>query len=150
MSKAKAKTKFLFTEGIEVTCIDTSARSVIEIYEIVMKHNIRSSGDFKRNPYDSLYPYIIWNGDRITQSSTNYSDKIQVSKEQFIEQLNLAALLMPISLKLNDENEAVISDKEIKVGCQTFPISIIDQLIEARKQFIANQKQFNKHVETNI
>lgn len=39
-----------------------------------------------------------------------------------------------IKIKLNDTHEAEISNNGIKVGCQTFPLDIIDELVEARKQ----------------
>jgi hypothetical protein len=38
-----------------------------------------------------------------------------------------------MSVKLNDDYTAVISKDEIQVGCQTFPISILDELLNAHK-----------------
>lgn len=37
-----------------------------------------------------------------------------------------------MEVKLNSEYTAIVSKKEIKVGCQTFPIDILDKLCEAR------------------
>lgn len=37
-------------------------------------------------------------------------------------------------VKLNDNYQAVVSKDTIKVGCQTFPVSILDELKEAHKK----------------
>lgn len=37
---------------------------------------------------------------------------------------------------LNSSYTAIISSEGIKVGCQTFPLEIIDKLVEARKQLV--------------
>lgn len=42
----------------------------------------------------------------------------------------------PIKVKLNSEYTAEVSD-EIKVGCQMFPISILDDLVAARDKYLA-------------
>ncbi len=38
-----------------------------------------------------------------------------------------------ISVKLNDDYTAILSHDGIKVGCQTFPLSVIDELVKAKK-----------------
>lgn len=37
-----------------------------------------------------------------------------------------------VDVKLNDSHKAVVSRDSIKVGCQTFPISVLDELVKAR------------------
>lgn len=39
-----------------------------------------------------------------------------------------------VKIVLNSSYTAILSDSGIKVGCQTFPLDIIDKLVEARKQ----------------
>ena len=39
-----------------------------------------------------------------------------------------------ITIKLNSEHSAVISRDGITVGCQKFPLSIINELVEAKKK----------------
>lgn len=41
-----------------------------------------------------------------------------------------------VKVKLNDDYDAIVSKDTIEVGCQTFPISILDELVEARKQIV--------------
>ena len=41
-----------------------------------------------------------------------------------------------IKVKLNSEYEAVVSKNEVKVGCQTFPISIIQDLVNAKDELL--------------
>ncbi len=41
-----------------------------------------------------------------------------------------------VEVKLNSSYTATISNSGIRVGCQTFPLDIIDKLVEARKQLI--------------
>lgn len=39
-----------------------------------------------------------------------------------------------VEVKLNDEYTAEVTKTEIKVGCQTFPISVLDALNDAREE----------------
>lgn len=41
-----------------------------------------------------------------------------------------------ISVKLNDRHTAVVSSEGIKVGCQTFPLGVIDALVTAREEVL--------------
>ena len=51
----------------------------------------------------------------------------------FQEFLQLIAAMPPeVKIELNSEYTATITKDTVKVGCQIFPISIIDKLVEAR------------------
>jgi hypothetical protein len=39
-----------------------------------------------------------------------------------------------VEVKLNEAHNATVTENTIKVGCQTFPISIIDDLVKAKKE----------------
>lgn len=45
----------------------------------------------------------------------------------------IKSIVKDISVKLNDSYTAVITEKGIKVGCQTFPLSIVEELAKAIK-----------------
>jgi hypothetical protein len=42
-----------------------------------------------------------------------------------------------VKVSLNPKYDAYVSDKEITVGCQTFPIEILEQLQKALKEYNA-------------
>jgi hypothetical protein len=42
-------------------------------------------------------------------------------------------LIPAVSIPLNSEYTAIVSEKEIRVGCQTFPIEILDKLVKAHQ-----------------
>lgn len=43
-------------------------------------------------------------------------------------------------VKLNDEYTAILTTKEVKVGCQTFPLEVIDLLVEAKNEVLKQSK----------
>lgn len=53
-----------------------------------------------------------------------------------------AKILKPITItiKLNDQHNGVVGKNEVIVGCQKFPITIIDDLVKARQEVIDNIK----------
>jgi hypothetical protein len=51
-----------------------------------------------------------------------------------IHSSRLTPWIEPVTVKLNHEYEATVYPEHIKVGCQEFPLSIIDELVEARKK----------------
>jgi hypothetical protein len=51
-----------------------------------------------------------------------------------IHSSRLTPWIEPVTVKLNHEYEATVYPEHIKVGYQEFPLSIIDELVEARKK----------------
>lgn len=41
-----------------------------------------------------------------------------------------------VEVRLNDQYTAILSDDGIKVGCQTFPLSVIDELVKAKQELL--------------
>jgi hypothetical protein len=70
----------------------------------------------------------------------NGSGNLMYSPISFYEKegytaMNPSELIKPVQakVKLNGEYEAIVTATEVKVGCQTFPASIIQELVEAHK-----------------
>lgn len=55
--------------------------------------------------------------------------------DNFIHYSSVVTPPESITVELNKEYKAIVTKDTIQVGCQTFPISIIDELVKARKQF---------------
>lgn len=83
------------------------------------------------------YPYIWFDDTGILK---NVSGRQRKSGYEGIGFQDIFKIEFPKnqSVKLNSEHTAVITSKEITVGCQTFPLSIIDDLVRARDKVLTN------------
>ena len=81
-----------------------------------------------------VYNYIIIDGNDIYGSQGDIVRQLKTLT--VIEFADIPKLFKAntVSVKLNDEYDAIVSADEIKVGCRTFPISIIDKLVEAKEK----------------
>lgn len=90
----------------------------------------------KRWPVDPCVSNSIYNKTHIgcqdaefyRRASNLYGD--QISTDQLLQ----FEAAKEISVILNNQYTAILSSSGIKVGCQTFPLEIIDKLVDARKQ----------------
>ena len=99
------------------------------VRELAKKYNVPLFPGMKT---DSFEDEINWGsehykfgGDKIIRNSTNIN---VLSLDEFA--LKMMGLGKPTSykVKLNDNHEAVVTKDSIKVGCQTFPHSIVEEL----------------------
>lgn len=82
----------------------------------------------KRHPY--CYEWIIIADESNKSMSGNHSSRMDYKTITFDEFLALEEPLI-IKVKLNDGHTALVSKDGIKVGCQTFPLSIATELVAA-------------------
>lgn len=59
----------------------------------------------------------------------------EVSVQTFVELMRKAARKEE-SVKLNDKHTAIVAKDGVKVGCQSFPLSVIDDLAEAKRRVL--------------
>jgi hypothetical protein len=52
---------------------------------------------------------------------------------ELINEIQKQEALVVITVKLNDEYSAEVSKTGVKVGCQTFPLEVIDELAKVKK-----------------
>lgn len=109
--------------------------SIISLYEErvgqVTQRNLLVTGTNR----DWLFLYL----DNSFGSNINYGARAQVDTS--IETMTidevlvyLKTLSLTIDVKLNASYTAVVSKDTVKVGCQTFPISVIKEILDASKK----------------
>jgi hypothetical protein len=66
-------------------------------------------------------------------------DGSEITMEQLADLLAMPIQPTPISVKLNDTHTAIVSTESIVVGCQTFPLTIVEELVEAKRKVMVAQ-----------
>jgi len=85
----------------------------------------------------SFYNFVTITGGNVVRKVDSYSAKKIVS---FKEIGNLDVLInAKVEVKLNSTYTAIVTNDTVEVGCQKFPISIIDELVKARKTVLDNK-----------
>lgn len=115
------------------TNIQFKAKSIAEIEAVFAYY--RSLGykidDVSVERYLSRYPYIVIKNNREIGGFVHFNDnngKLVEFKDFFIIPPEVETVV------LSPQYTAEISLDGIKVGCQTFPLSIIDLLMEAKNK----------------
>lgn len=114
-----------FKENVWCRCTPETAKI---LYDIIRSRNIPAS-DSLVMPYEENYPHYRWFGkNKYIMIQTKGSSQGEITLGEMID------LLMSISsneVVLNSEYTAeIISATEVKVGCQTFHISKIEEILE--------------------
>lgn len=89
-------------------------------------------------PDASIYNYICIEDGAVVLASERWVEIHGYRPVKFSDIHQLLALNPPIEVKLNASYTAKVTETDITVGCQTFPIAIIDALVKAR-DFYKNQ-----------
>lgn len=84
----------------------------------------------KAKEYAKNYPWVVIRKDE-KYVGGNYGPDKRYKTLDFNELFNLFAEIK-VEVKLNDNHSAIVNKNGIVVGCQTFPLSIIDELVKAR------------------
>lgn len=115
--------------------IQFKAKSVAEIEAVFAYY--RSLGyriaDFSPQQYLEKYPHIRIRDNKSIGGNTHFDE----SKGKLVEFKDI--FVIPPKVKtvvLNSEYTAEVTEDGIKVGCQTFPLDIVDRLVEARDKII--------------
>lgn len=103
------------------------------LYALGYKSFGRNTVDDYINQWKFSYPWTVI---QIEQKNFggNKSEWPEYTTITFDKFLSLKKEL-EIEIKLNDEYTAIISKDNVKVGCQTFPLSVIQELYNALKKF---------------
>lgn len=81
--------------------------------------------------FDPKYPYLCWDGYMLTQTKDHDDNRTKIKTvEEFLD-LFIASAQETISIKLNSNYTAIVSADGVEVGCQTFPLSKIEELYKA-------------------
>lgn len=108
------------------------------LVEWCVQNGIPVYPETRRFPYDREYPFLVWNMDKLSQTQQDTDGnwkKISIPDFKKLAIKHCAHVL----LQLNEEYTAKIFKDKIVVGCQTFNINIIDELVKA-KQKLNNTK----------
>lgn len=74
-------------------------------------------------------------GSRLSHWRENPDRSEEVSVQTFVELMRKVARKEE-SVKLNDKHTAIVTKDGVKVGCQDFPLSVIDDLVEAKRRVL--------------
>jgi hypothetical protein len=90
------------------------------------------------------FPVFTIDSKKKRTSGVNAEETSRFSKEVSFEEIMEKGLeavpdtLASIEVKLNGEYTAIVSEGGIEVGCQNFPLTIIDELVKARKKILSS------------
>ena len=85
----------------------------------------------------SFYNFVAIVGGNVVRKVDSYSAKKVISFKEIgkLEEL----INLKVEVKLNNTYTAIVTENTITVGCQKFPISILNDLMEARNKIIDKQ-----------
>lgn len=74
---------------------------------------------------DNDYPYLLWDGNHLTQTHAKNKDIIETNVTDFLKHFSDTT-----TFKLNDDYTAVVNSrtKTITIGCQNIPFSKVNEL----------------------
>lgn len=127
--------KIVFDKNNQYVAVCTPTQCV-DIVEKALEVGVKVYGGTKRHPFDRDYPYIIWDGLEICQT-TNLSLYQEVDFETFMSALSS---YKSKNIVLNENYTAVVEEDKVVVGCQEFPIGVIKKIIETHECFYGKAK----------
>lgn len=83
--------------------------------------------------FDPIYPYVVWDGDCLTQyiDLEEHEDiVIETDMGKFLKHFFLEEKIV---ITLTEDYNAVVYAHEVKVGCQTIPAEKIEEVYKAMK-----------------
>ena len=134
--------KHNFPNNIDIICNQklTTIKQVKDILKKCIDLEIPISCGVIKDPSPKEYPYIGWDSD--DKEITLFGECIEkegyliTNKAEFDEFMQgTSDLLKTKTIQLNDEYSAVISRKNVIVGCQHFSHEKIEELYNAIKKF---------------
>lgn len=116
----------------QIYCATPEISDVVLNYLKSVGYNIRFWGENQKKTYKWLV--IFSNRDEQIGGNT-----IPYAHHKTIDFNQLFSIFLPKTetVKLNDSYIAEVTKDSVKVGCQTFPISIIDALVAARNKTLS-------------
>ena len=85
----------------------------------------------------SFYDFVAIIGGNVVRKEHSFDAKKVISFEEIgkLEEI----INLKVEVKLNSTYTAIVTNDTVEVGCQKFPISIIDELVKARKTVLDNK-----------
>ena len=83
--------------------------------------------------FDPTYPYVVWDGDHLTQYIYLEGDEDLVIETDMGKFLKHFFIEEKIVITLTEDYNAVVYAHEVKVGCQTIPAEKIEEVYKAMK-----------------
>lgn len=113
-------------EGTYTTVTKEEYSTIIGICEI---HDI----PYSRFLNDRTYKVLHWDGEMLHGRGDAGGNTIELSVSDFTIQLMMMAVNKPktIQVQLNSLYTAYVTKDHVKVGCQTFPMSVMDKINDA-------------------
>lgn len=111
--------------------VDPKPEDCIKIVLTAKECGIEINSETDRYPYDRDFPYIVWNGRYITQSKKREEHYVVVSVDEFIQMIKDTK---EHTVELNSEYDCLIKKDEVIVGCQTIPMSVVQEIVKRHKK----------------
>lgn len=116
--------------------VDCTPAQCIDIVEKAKEVGISIYENTERYPFDRKYPYLVWDGTDICQSSDPRGYQI-VDFKTFMSALSS---YKNKNVFLNENYTATVNENEVEVGCQSFPIDVIKKIIETHEYLYGKAK----------
>ena len=107
--------------------------AALQLMKSLSGHNINT--DAADGKYWNSHPCVGTTGTQISSYSVPLT-RHQVYEYEDVDKMvrDLFVTKKSVTVKLNDEYNAVVSNETVIVGCQTFPISKLLELVEVYKK----------------
>ena len=121
----------MLLENKKTYFVDPKPEDCIKIVNTAKEYGIEVGNETERYPYDRQYPYIVWNGKYVTQSKKREDHYEGVSVDEFIQ---IIKDTKEHTIRLNDAYIGLIKKDELIVGCQTIPMSVVQEIVKRHKK----------------
>lgn len=120
----------------KLNSLDESLAIISYLLCVGASSDLKGGSISQAKEYYKDYPYIVLTVEENSISIGGNCDSKEYTKKIKFNDIFKIKLPKKQSVKLNNEHTALITPKEITVGCKTFPLSIIDDLVLARDKVL--------------
>lgn len=109
-----------------------AAKSGCKISDIVLKNTLAN------NSLVMQHPYVYISGEIVTATCSDVGHDITIVKFSDLKNFDSYLALKFVEVVLNKEHTAKVYKDKVVVGCQSFPISVLEELYKAKLSLDAN------------
>jgi hypothetical protein len=117
--------------------VKTTPEQCFKLVMAAIEKGINVPSETQRYPFDSNFPYIIWEDECIYQTkqgTEHYDIRDNLEVVLFDDFMEAIKFFNSNKIRLNSDYEASVNEDHIIVGCQTIPFDKVKEIVALHKE----------------
>lgn len=117
--------------------VKTTPEQCFKLVMAAIEKGINVPSETQRYPFDSNFPYIIWEDECIYQTkqgTEHYDIRDNLEVVLFDDFMEAIKFFNFNKIRLNSDYEASVNEDHIIVGCQTIPFDKVKEIVALHKE----------------